>query len=700
MAPLAFDASTFEIWGALLNGGMVAILPDDWPSLDRMAEAISAYRATTLWLTAGLFHLFVDDRIDALRPLRQLLAGGDVLSPPHVKRVLNELPGCRLINGYGPTENTTFTCCYTISGSDWCGGPVPIGEPIAHTSVRILDDLMQPVADGDAGQLCAGGDGLALGDLNRPELTAEKFVRDPFSQDPQARLYLTGDVVRRRPDGVIEFLGRNDRQIKIDGKRANHNDVVLAVPTAAQSLVEDQILVGHCVNFLPMRVPFNPAAPFADHLKAANDHLLAAYDHQVFTLGTLVRKLEIKRDQSRLPLTDVPFNLEKVGHGIDFAGLACRMTPNPKACTNFDLFLNMIESNDGIRIDVDDNTGVFDRSTLARWIGHLRTLLAGIAQDPMQPIEKLPVLSAAERGWLLRDLNATACAYPHETSVDAMIEAQVARTPNAIATVFGDTSLTYRQLDEAANRLARHLLTIVPRRAGAPASGARIAIAADRSFDMLIALLAVMKTGHAYVPLDPAHPHARLMSTLERADVSAIICSAQPMASIAPAGVPAVVPDAERALIRAYSSQPLDRADPMTSAERAAYVIFTSGSTGAPKGVEVSHRSVVNFLNSMAQRPGLTANDTPIAVTTISFDIAALELFLPLTAGARVVIASRDEVRDVFGWSSASNRRVAARRRRRRRCGACCWKPASGRGQRSRCPAAASRCHASLPTRC
>lgn len=225
MSPLAFDASTFEIWGALLHGGRLVILSDTHPSLDAIEQSIAQNHVTTLWLTAGLFHLMVEKRLSALAPLRQLLAGGDTLSPTHTKKALAGLPNTQLINGYGPTENTTFTCCHRFSPSGWGEGSAPIGIPIAHTQAYILDEALRPVADGDIGQLCAGGAGVAIGYLNRPELTAEKFVPDPFSQEHGARLYLTGDLARRRTDGNIEFLGRNDRQIKINGKRIELEEI-------------------------------------------------------------------------------------------------------------------------------------------------------------------------------------------------------------------------------------------------------------------------------------------------------------------------------------------------------------------------------------------------------------------------------------------------------------------------------------------
>jgi amino acid adenylation domain-containing protein len=237
LAPLAFDASTFEIWGALLNGGTLAILPAAHPSLDEIAETIARHRVTTLWLTAGLFHLMVDHRLDGLQPLRQLLAGGDVLSPPHVAKALRALPHCQLINGYGPTENTTFTCCYRIPPGSSPDGPVPIGKAIAHTEVYVLDDAGKPVEDGQEGELYAGGDGVALGYLNRPELSAERFLANPFDVTGRSLMYRTGDRVRRRADGNLEFRGRADRQVKISGKRVELDEIEACIRRCP--LVED-----------------------------------------------------------------------------------------------------------------------------------------------------------------------------------------------------------------------------------------------------------------------------------------------------------------------------------------------------------------------------------------------------------------------------------------------------------------------------
>ena len=228
-SPLAFDASTFELWGALLNGGRVVLMPPGTPTLAELGETIRRYQVTMLWLTSGLFNLMVEEHVGALASVRQLLAGGDVLSPVHVRKARRALPACRIINGYGPTENTTFTCCHTVGTECEESASIPIGRPIANTRVYVLDENRQPVPAGVAGELYAGGDGLACGYLNQPELTAERFIPDPFGGRPEDRLYRTGDLVRWRMDGTLEFLGRLDQQVKIRGFRIELGEIETAI---------------------------------------------------------------------------------------------------------------------------------------------------------------------------------------------------------------------------------------------------------------------------------------------------------------------------------------------------------------------------------------------------------------------------------------------------------------------------------------
>jgi amino acid adenylation domain-containing protein len=223
LAPVSFDASTFEIWGALLNGGRLAVFPPHIPTLSELTEVIRNERVTTAWFTSGLFHQLVDQVPEGLRTVRQILAGGDVLSPPHVVKALSILESSTLINGYGPTENTTFTACYRLPASIDANRSLPIGKPISNTTCYVLDDHLQLVPIGVPGELHAGGDGLATGYLNAPELTADKFVAHPFA--PGERLYKTGDQVRWLPDGNLEFLGRLNHEVKIRGFRVEPGEV-------------------------------------------------------------------------------------------------------------------------------------------------------------------------------------------------------------------------------------------------------------------------------------------------------------------------------------------------------------------------------------------------------------------------------------------------------------------------------------------
>ncbi|MFH2064712.1 MAG: amino acid adenylation domain-containing protein [Pseudomonadota bacterium] len=230
-APISFDASTFEIWGALLNGARLVLFPGKIAALHELGNMITRHSVTTVWLTAGLFHEMVAHHLEGLRTVKQLLAGGDVLSPHHVGTALTALKGCRLINGYGPTENTTFTCCHVMTAGDQIGQNVSIGRPISNTQVYMLDDHLQPVPIGVVGELYIGGDGLARGYFNRPELTAAKFISNPFSSDPGSPLYKTGDLARYNLDGTIEFLGRKDRQIKIRGYRIEPGEIEAVLET-------------------------------------------------------------------------------------------------------------------------------------------------------------------------------------------------------------------------------------------------------------------------------------------------------------------------------------------------------------------------------------------------------------------------------------------------------------------------------------
>jgi amino acid adenylation domain-containing protein len=254
-APLAFDASTLEIWAPLLNGARVVIFPPYVPSLDELGDAIRQSGASIVWLTASLFRQMIDSQIHQLRGVRLLLCGGDVLSPAHVRKAAAELSSTKIINGYGPTENTTFTTTFTVPAGGNFGDSVPIGRPVSGTSVYVLDPYLNLVPVGVPGELYIGGEGLARGYWRREQLTRERFVPSPFH--PSRRLYRTGDKVRWRADGMLEFLGRFDDQVKIRGFRvepgevqcvlSEHPAVAEAVVVAREDTPGDKRLVAYVV---------------------------------------------------------------------------------------------------------------------------------------------------------------------------------------------------------------------------------------------------------------------------------------------------------------------------------------------------------------------------------------------------------------------------------------------------------------------
>ena len=433
------------------------------------------------------------------------------------------------------------------------------------------------------------------------------------------------------------------------GRLAGVEELVVAVPTAGQSLVEDKVLVGHCVNFLPIRGGWTAETSVADHLRSVGRRTLDAFEHQDTTLATIVRKIAPPREVNRLPLTELQFNLERLANRIEAGGLTIEVEPNAKAFVNHDIFWNVIESMDGLRIDCDYNTDLFDEATIARWLACYETLLQSVVEDPKERVTRISYIPRAELRKIVEGFNDSRADYPREQCVHALIEEQARANPDAVALTFHGATVNYRDLDQRANRLAHHL------RARIGSDGGRIGVLVERSPDMVIALLAIWKAGFAYVPLDPAHPQARLRYILSNADVSGVVSDLSAEMKL-PADLTVVHLGRER---QAIDGRPASPPGAGANADAIAYLIYTSGSTGAPKGVEVTHRSLVNLLCSVMHRPGVGPTDTLLAITTIAFDIAALELFTPLLAGGTVAIARREDVSDGSRLVAAIDRSAA-----------------------------------------
>jgi amino acid adenylation domain-containing protein len=305
MAPLSFDASTFELWGALLNGARLVVYPDGPFDIARLKQVVATAKVSVLWLTAAVFHQVVDEDASALAGVRTVLAGGDVLSASHVRRHLTTSAGGVLINGYGPTECTTFSACFRMRAADDVGDSVPIGPPISNTQLYILDAAQQPVPAGVAGELYIAGEGLSRGYLGRPALTAERFVANPHGP-PGSRMYRSGDRARWRPDGVVEFLGRVDAQVKLRGFRIEpgeieacllrHGAVAQVVVIARQDQPDDKRLVAYVVLAAGATVD---AAALRRHVAATlPDYMVPA---AVVVLEGLPLTANGKLDRSRLP---------------------------------------------------------------------------------------------------------------------------------------------------------------------------------------------------------------------------------------------------------------------------------------------------------------------------------------------------------------------------------------------------------------
>jgi amino acid adenylation domain-containing protein len=419
------------------------------------------------------------------------------------------------------------------------------------------------------------------------------------------------------------------------GRLSNVSDVVIGVPVAAQAAEGRPDLVGHCVSMLPFRSPLDWNKPFASVVRTTAERLAEGFDHSRCTYGTLVRALPIERVADRLPLTEIQFNLERLSSAIDFGGLSVKVVPNDKAAVIFDLCVNIIESAEGLRVDCDYATALFDEATIARWMEHYRLVLESIVATPEAPLASLELLSTEQKRFVLDAVNDTAAPYPGESCIHDLFAAQAARTPGRVACSDSTGSLTYAELDQRSTALALALLQASPVRRG------RIAVAVDRSCALLVSLLGVMKAGHAYVPLDVRQPPERLRQIAATARIDGIVCQDESMAAIAPE---AFAFHLDGPAARAASAAEL----PRVPSDASAYIIFTSGSTGAPKGVEIGHRSLTNTLIAWATLCEITADDVMVATSSVTFDASLPELFMPLIAGSHVVIADSEAVRTGF----------------------------------------------------
>ena len=415
-------------------------------------------------------------------------------------------------------------------------------------------------------------------------------------------------------------------------------DVVLGLGVAGQAVSGNNSLVGHCLNTLPVRARLEPDASFQHNLAAIRGAVLDAYEHHQCTIGGLLQHLQVPRSAGRPPLIEVLFNVDRDPAAGEFLGAKFTCDRNAKRALHFDLFFNFVESAQGLYLECDYNTDLFDASTMDRWMAHYRTLLESIARDPAETLAQLAILTPAEQQGLLADPNRTDADFPEHRTLPEWFQRQASRSPDARAVAYEGIDLTYAGLNGRANQVAHHL------REMGVGPDVLVGVCLERSLDMVVALLGILKAGGAYVPLDPAFPQDRLGYMVEDSRMPVLIThrDLDRMLPVRPERIVRLDADWPEIAARASGSGPWHSPGP----EHLAYVLYTSGSTGKPKGVEIPHRALVNFLASMQRQPGFTSADRLLAVTTLSFDIAGLELYLPLVSGGSVFVASTEDAHD------------------------------------------------------
>ena len=427
---------------------------------------------------------------------------------------------------------------------------------------------------------------------------------------------------------------------------SGQTDIVVGTSNGNRSQVETERMIGFFVNTQVIRTDVSGDPTFAELVGRVSGAALEAYEHQDLPFEKLVEELQPRRDLSRSPLFDVMFILqntpletfarEAAARGAaPAAAVRAQELPIQKGTAKFDLTLSLAEVGDRICGTLEYSTDLFDDATITRMLGHFEDLVTAVAADPDTRLSRIPLLTEADRMNLAR-WNATSEPFA-DVCVHDLVTAQALKTPSAVAVEGNEGSLTYTGLERLSNQIARHLISV------GVTPGSRVAVCVERTPRMVAALLGVLKAGAAYVPLDPEYPRERLAYMLTDCDGAATITERAVGALLPDAGGPRVYLDDRDGPIAGHSPDTLNRS---VHPGGVAYVIYTSGSTGRPKGVMVPHRAVVSFLTTMARRPGLSADDVLVSVTTLAFDIAALELFLPLTVGARVVMADRVDTLD------------------------------------------------------
>ena len=485
----------------------------------------------------------------------------------------------------------------------------------------------------------------------------EAFWVDQFSDSIPV---LDLPVERRRPNVRTYSAGRYDHELPIElvesvrklgatqdcslynvmlsafnayvARLSGDDDFCIGIPTAGQAAMDQSELIGHCVNTLPLRTHVDTASPFRDYMKQVRTELLNALDHQRYSYGTLLRKLSPPRDPSRPPMLSVSFNVDPVLDVSDsgFSGLDVEAFVEPRNFENLEWAVNgVIRKDKSVELQVQFNADLYSPTAIEFYFDGFSEFLKGIVSSPESPINELPMMNIPQRQQVIADWNDTHMDYPLDATLSSEFSRQAAATPEKVAVKFKDVSLTYAEVETQSNQIARFL------KSQGVEPGDLVGICVERSERMLVYLYGILKASAGYVPLDPAYPSDRLQYMCNHSQLKLIVTENDLKERVAEFKKPQIEIDSFDKQIKTLDATIVKSQSTPTDI---CYVIYTSGSTGEPKGVQIPHGAVINFLYAMRETPGFTANESVLAVTTLSFDIAVLELYLPTIFGGSVVI--------------------------------------------------------------
>src|SRR5689334_16727370 len=412
---------------------------------------------------------------------------------------------------------------------------------------------------------------------------------------------------------------------------SNQTDIIVGSPIANRTRAETEGLIGFFVNTLVLRTDLSGNPTFAELLQRVKEVALGAYEHQDLPFEKLVQELSPERDPGRNPLFQVSFVLQNATRSrLELSDLTLERLDVHSETSKFDLSLSILETADGLKTSWEYDTDLFDADRIERMMGHLRVLLEAVVVGPERRISELPLLTRAEREQVLVEWNRTETAYADGECLQELFEAQVERTPEALAVADEQQRLSYGELERRANQLAWRL------RAEGVGCESLVAVCLERSVEMVVAVLGILKAGSAYVPLDPSYPEARLSFMLTDTAAEVVLTEQHLAARLPQVGGKQLWLDAEREQLRKESET---RPPRLSRPESLGYVIYTSGSTGRPKGVAIEQRSTVALLQWAQQVFRAEDLKAVLASTSICFDLSVFEMFLPLSVGGAVIVA-------------------------------------------------------------